>query len=718
MSVEIQLLAMGPLVAKYQSRAAATVADFSTTIATTINQSMYNQSSLYVNDINGRVDTIQSTINDGVFGWVNGTTTTLNTTINTFYTDIQEAVTTVFGGTILESPANAFLQCFIGSKVDAIENALTFLHDNLHVDMPRMNQSVLILSPDSVNEAAQPIATAAIGGGTDDKQGLIGRLVNSYAASLKKERVMFGIFLALWGVVVLMGLCIVFWHSYGRPYLEKRGRRKWAAEQRSGLDNMGRPFDSAEGGDVKATTKEFRSFSPLPSPKGSVFKPFWSPRSNSPIGNNQNASSLSSMGSVTSQHNLDETAYSQPSEAPVPKKRTTKLLAIGRRAMSRGERLKNDGSEEELSVTPSLAPISEPVGEHNRDTAWYDKMAGLLARKEPAPVPVRRGTADIWDEPEPASPMVQNEKERPKLQIYTQRGLEKYGPPPKHPQHMQSPSPPPPRSRWSASPAATQTTWTSVMSPTRRVAPVPPTPAVVITRESETPLSYLSYTSPYRPPIGVPIRSRGVQNPNVPLDVDEDPLVAPAAAAAVSGAAGPAPPASLPMPLYNGFDSADNSHPRSPPPRHPQQLRAGFGHGGRRRRQDSSSSSSSPPPPLKSPRMLQPPLALAPPPARRTVTASWRVTNAAPGDTSSLGSSSAGNMEGEGDGDGDGDGDLATTPVTRLLTTTHARRSSTVNPFITPFDDEHRVKIDYPTEAARRKSIPTNPTNPFTGHAV
>jgi hypothetical protein len=38
-----------------------------------------------------------------------------------------------------------------------------------------------------------------------------------------------------------------------------------------------------------------------------------------------------------------------------------------------------------------------------------------------------------------------------------------------------------------------------------------------------------------------------------------------------------------------------------------------------------------------------------------------------------------------------------------------------VNPFITPFDDEHRVMIDHPTEAARRKSIPTNP---FTGHAV
>ena len=49
------------------------------------------------------------------------------------------------------------------------------------------------------------------------------------------------------------------------------------------------------------------------------------------------------------------------------------------------------------------------------------------------------------------------------------------------------------------------------------------------------------------------------------------------------------------------------------------------------------------------------------------------------------------------------------TPVTQMLTTTHARQSSLVNPFITPFDDEHRVQIDYPTGMGARKSMATNP---------
>ena len=76
LSVQIQLIAIGPLEHKYQQQAAASVNDFSNMISTSINASMYNQSAAYANDINGRVNKVQSTVNDSLFGWVNGTTTT------------------------------------------------------------------------------------------------------------------------------------------------------------------------------------------------------------------------------------------------------------------------------------------------------------------------------------------------------------------------------------------------------------------------------------------------------------------------------------------------------------------------------------------------------------------------------------------------------------------------------------------------------------------
>jgi hypothetical protein len=264
-SVQLQLLAITPLEAKFHDRANAAVNDLSNTIFTSVNQSMFNQSALYANNINSHIDSAQSTINDGVFGWVNGTTTTLNNTINAFYDDIQGAVSTLFNGTFLEQPAQEFIRCFFGSKINAIEEAITFLHNNLHIDVPRVNESVLVLSPDEVNAATKPIAIAAIGGSNDPGGGLVGRLINTYVQSLKKERIMFAIFLGLWAVVVLMALAIIIWHSYGRRIVNSRRKRKFQRDQHTGLDTVVAPFRE----NVEKPTEEAairppkRTFAPL-----------------------------------------------------------------------------------------------------------------------------------------------------------------------------------------------------------------------------------------------------------------------------------------------------------------------------------------------------------------------------------------------------------------------------------------------------------------------
>ena len=337
LSVQLQLIAIGPLESKYQAQAASSAADFSNTIATSINGSMYNQSSFYANDVNGRVDTIQNTINNGVFGWVNGTTTTLNNTLNEFYDDIQNAVSTVFNGTILESPAQEFVKCFLGSKIDALEDALTFLHNNLNVQIPRVNDSILVLSPADVNEATQPIAVAAIGGQNSDgsnNQGLVGRLVNTYVNSLKKERVMFAIFMGLWGLVVLMALVIIFWHSYGQYWVEARKKRRWQREQRGGIENI--PYHSGDNatsvedsGIENGSEVDLRSFTPMPEHK-----------------------------SAGSRFNISK-----------PKK----LMAIGRKAMG-NERFVGDSEE------GSIRSSDESDGD-KESLAWLKRMKGSLFNK-------------------------------------------------------------------------------------------------------------------------------------------------------------------------------------------------------------------------------------------------------------------------------------------------------------------------------------------------
>ncbi|RXW22981.1 hypothetical protein EST38_g2857 [Candolleomyces aberdarensis] len=630
--VEIQLLALGPMVAKYQGQAAETSRDFSLLIANSINENMLNQSTIYAQQVNAEVDTIQNTINNGVFGWVNVTTTQLNTTINEFYDDVQNAVNTVFGGTILETPATEFIRCLIGSKVDAIENALTFLHDNLRVDMPRVNNTALLLNPDSVNEASAPIAAAALGGGAEDDQGLVGRLVNSYANILKQERVTFGIFLGLWGIVVLMGICVLLWHSYGRPLIERRRRRRYQMEQRGGLpDNLFRdgsvtPPSGRASRDEKweggMAVSDLPNFTPLPSPRRSVFKPFWA---------------------------------SSRSNTPVPPQEPMEVMEV--MEVKKNESL-GHGSQEKVSRLKAIRMKMKPGaksdpenGEQDNSSSgggWLGKVKGVFAKKEEA-------------EPDPE--FWESYNQRPKLKIFVDTPSDRsYAP-----QEEENPNKPLPASRWSTSP--TEASWKSLLSPKKTSSPkVTVTPAL--------PEPTVNRSLP--PPPGLRHKA------SVPSDIGssfDDPFLRSTTPSPVPGLQSNNPygasiiPSLYPIPLHSVYQGNPAPSALVPPP-----------------------TRRVPPSPPK-----------APSHKRTSSVPVWRVTNSTPADQLSV---SSGNTSSAG------------TPTTivrplpptppRELIPGHARhpslaevRASEVNPFITPFDDEHRVKITSGHKA--RKSMSANP---------
>ncbi|KII92838.1 hypothetical protein PLICRDRAFT_102852 [Plicaturopsis crispa FD-325 SS-3] len=499
LSVQLQLIAIGPLEAKYTKQAAASVSDFSNTIATSMNASMYNQSSAYANDINGRVDTIQQTINEGLFGWVNGTTTTLNSTLNTFYDDIQNSVTKVFNGTILESPVQEFVRCFIGSKVDAFEEALTFLHDNLQINIARVNDSVLVLSPADVDEATRPIATAAIGGGNDDSQGVVGRLIAAYVNSLKKERIMFAIFMGLWGVVVLMALCIIFWHSYGQHWLEAHRRRKWLKEQR-GMDGLPDRFRDAgnEKGDMEKQAVDLPSFTPMPSPKPSMsFNPFR--RSTKPPAQNPNLLRANHPLN-TLDRNFERSwdtfvDHNDVAQDYGSKPKPNKLLAIGRKAMGR-ERFVRDQE-------PSLD--NEREAEQAETNGWLGRVKGKLARAR---------TDDSGE------PSFQAQRSRPNLTITTEHLSANVAPhAPPADARDQGPS-----SAWSVSPTPPRAPWMNIISSTRKVVPHAP---------------------------GLPLRPKPRRNASVPNDVDAD------ADEDVTASVLPG-PTPLAVPIHHGFERRES----------------------------------------------------------------------------------------------------------------------------------------------------------------
>ncbi|KAJ7646929.1 plasma membrane fusion protein PRM1 [Roridomyces roridus] len=602
LSVELQLLAMRPLVAKFSAQAQSTATDFSNTIATSINASMFNQSAEYANSVNTHIDSIQGTINDGLFGWVNTTTTTLNSTIEAVYEDIQNAVNKVFNGTILDAPVQIFIKCLIGSKIEAIENALTFLHNNLHIDMPRVNETVLVLSPASVNEATQPIAAAVVGDNDDGSDGVVGRLVNSYEATLKKERLMFAIFMGIWFVVVLMGVSVILWHSYGRPYFEARRKRRWAQGLHSVPVAEEKGYGAASG--AMSNSNEFPNYTPLPSPKlGGSFNPF--------------RFKNGSTDSVEKANNRSwDSFFDKSSKAPI----TTREISKPMKLVSSRQRDHEVfvGDRNAPSPPPAVAPWDEPQ-EERRTTKWFARFAGLLTRN-------RGEDAGPAVEPYPAfSPNPEaGPRTRPTLHITVDRPASDL------PSESGFPTD---RSRWSVSPENTTRApikpWSGLMSPTT----------------------------------GGPRRHK--HKPSVPDSVGGNNTYS------LDLSMGPPSmqPTPLAMPLHSGFNV-----PRKQPiaPHHPAVVYPPVTPIASRHHRRSMSN---PQQPVND--------------ARNPFSDANRLTVPA-GEPSPA------------------------TPVTRLLTTTHARCSSSVDPFVTPFDDEHRVTIVNSGPGAR-KSIPTNP---FTGVAL
>ena len=232
-AVQIQLLAARPLQARFSTQVATAISDFSNTIASNINATMVGTSKRYADDMNARIDAAQSTINDDLFGWVNGTTTQLNATLTAFYDDVQDVVNKVFGNTPLSTPAQDFLRCILGNKITSIEKALTFLHDNLIIDIPRVRDDVLMLSQGSMGEVVKPISAAAVGsGGNNGDEGVVSKLVNAYIKALEKERIKFIIFLLLWFGVCLVACAIVAWHLWGQRVWWVARRKRWEQNAR------------------------------------------------------------------------------------------------------------------------------------------------------------------------------------------------------------------------------------------------------------------------------------------------------------------------------------------------------------------------------------------------------------------------------------------------------------------------------------------------------
>ncbi|GAA6064016.1 hypothetical protein JCM10212_005499 [Sporobolomyces blumeae] len=221
--VQVQLWALrGPVKDLMTKRANEGAGEFSDSVVASINAKMSESSYEYANRTNKVILSVQDGINDDLFGWVNGTTEALNTTVVGFYDGLTDAITDVFDGTVLEDPILNLVYCLVGSKVDAISTALTWMHAHAHLSLPLVSPTILMLSDNRSQELTSGMTSPDSAVSTTS---IVERMLNSYERSLEQQRTGFFVAIGIWALVVVMGVVGLVWRSRGQDRWDRwRGR--------------------------------------------------------------------------------------------------------------------------------------------------------------------------------------------------------------------------------------------------------------------------------------------------------------------------------------------------------------------------------------------------------------------------------------------------------------------------------------------------------------
>ena len=178
--------------------------------------SLNNASVSWANGINSAITDASNDINKDLLGWVNTSTTAVNDTLNTFVDDTLNVLNQTFGGTPLYGPVTGVFNCLIELKIQGIQSALTWVHDNAHVSIPTIPNDTFSLGAiakvtgnnGAANLLSNPSSTTS-----DDISAAVNDVTGFLAATIKQEAIISTMVLVMWLFLVAAGLiraCIVF----------------------------------------------------------------------------------------------------------------------------------------------------------------------------------------------------------------------------------------------------------------------------------------------------------------------------------------------------------------------------------------------------------------------------------------------------------------------------------------------------------------------------
>ncbi|KAJ8605032.1 hypothetical protein MRB53_041577 [Persea americana] len=168
-----------------------------------------NASEHWATGTNAVINQTAFDINHDLFGWVNTSTMALNDTLNTFVDETLKVLNFTFGGTVLYGPVTGVFECLIGLKITGIERALTWVHDNAHVDFPMLPNDTFSLGAAasiSNSSSAQTFLADPQQDATDQITSAVNKLTNFIASGIRTEALIATALLGMYLVIVLIGI--------------------------------------------------------------------------------------------------------------------------------------------------------------------------------------------------------------------------------------------------------------------------------------------------------------------------------------------------------------------------------------------------------------------------------------------------------------------------------------------------------------------------------
>uniref|UniRef100_V5EPS3 Plasma membrane fusion protein PRM1 n=1 Tax=Kalmanozyma brasiliensis (strain GHG001) TaxID=1365824 RepID=V5EPS3_KALBG len=209
LSILLQTILIHNLSKHYSDSIDTSLTHLSGDVLNMVNDHTRNASLTFSASANAVISQVETELNAHVFNWVDTTTSTMNATLNEFLDGITDTLTSTFGGTPFNAPLQTFVQCIIGQKVRGIEKALTWIHDNAHVNFDRVPADVLMLQGEQGEAVTRPVKEALLGSGGDGNGGMVGSVMERYEKRLREERIMFLVLVGVYGTILVIGLLVV-----------------------------------------------------------------------------------------------------------------------------------------------------------------------------------------------------------------------------------------------------------------------------------------------------------------------------------------------------------------------------------------------------------------------------------------------------------------------------------------------------------------------------